>query len=287
MNRTLTIAVTVVLLLAACGGGEPEVTEAGTLPASHHVHALRAADDGTLLLGLHGALWRSTDGGTTWQQAGLEGHDAMAIGIGPDTDGPILIGGHGVLARADDPTGDFTTLSPSELGEIDVHALAQAPSQPTTAYAFEVAQGLFRSDDGGDTWQLVAPIGKDFGPGVTALAVHPTDPDTLLLGGGDSGLLHSTDGGASSEQVIDAGTFAVAWFGGDADRVVAITEQGIETSEDAGRTWQTVTEHGTLPGQLAALAADGQGAIWVVTEEPRTLQRSTDGGDTWQEVARA
>lgn len=122
---------------------------------------------------------------------------------------------------------------------------------------------------------------------MTALAVHPTDPDTLLLGGGDSGLLHSTDGGASFEQVIDSGAFAVAWFGDDADRVVAITERGIETSDDAGRTWQTVTEHGTLPGQLAALAADGLGAIWVVTEEPRTLQRSTDGGDTWQVVARA
>lgn len=192
-----------------------------------------------------------------------------------------------MLARADGPTGDFTALSPPELGGLDLHALAQAPSQPSTAYAFEVAQGLFRTDDGGDTWQLVAPVGGDFGSGVTALAVHPADPDTLLLGGGGSGMLRSTDGGTSFEQVVDVGTSAVAWFGDDADRVVAITERGIETSDDVGMTWQTVTEHGTLPGKPAALAADGQGAIWVVTEEPRTLQRSTDGGDTWQEVARA
>ncbi|HEX2027242.1 MAG TPA: hypothetical protein VHF25_04505 [Nitriliruptorales bacterium] len=275
------------LVLGACGGGQPDTTEPATLPASHHVHALRAADDGTLLLGLHGALWRSTDGGSTWRHAGLEGHDAMAIGIGPDADGPILIGGHGMLARADDPTADFTPLSPPELGERDVHALAQTPSQPTTAYAFEVTQGLFRTDDGGDSWQLVAPVGRDFGPGVAALAVHPTDTDTLVIGSGASGLLRSTDGGATFQPVIVVGTFAVAWFGDDADRLVAATERGIETSDDAGQTWQVVTEHGTLPGQLAALAADRQGDIWVVTEKPRTLQRSSDGGTTWEQIAGA
>lgn len=287
-------AISVVLLtaltisLAACGqAGAPEAPEAGGLPASDHVHALRAADDGTLLLGLHGALWRSTDAGDSWQHAGFEGQDAMAIGIGPGSDGPVLVGGHGVLARADDAIDSFTPLDPPELGDLDIHALAQAPSQPTSAYAFEVAQGLFRTDDGGDSWHLVAPVGRDFGSGVTALSIHPRDPDTLLLGGGGTGLLRSTDAGAAFQQVIDVGTFAVAWFGDDPDRVVAVTERGIETSDDSGASWQLATEHGTLPGQPAALDADGRGNIWVVTEDPRTLQRSTDGGGTWQEIARA
>lgn len=211
----------------------------------------------------------------------------MAIGTGPGSDGPILVGGHGVLARADDAIDSFTPLEPPELGDLDIHALAQAPSEPTTAYAFEVAQGLFRTDDGGDSWELVAPVGRDFGSGVTALSVHPGDPDTLLLGGGGTGLLRSTDAGATFAQVIDVGTFAVAWFGDDPDRVVAVTERGIETSDDAGTSWQLAAEHGTLPGQPAALDADGRGNIWVVTEDPRTLQRSTDGGGTWEEVARA
>lgn len=276
------------VVLAACGGGGvPDSTGAGALPGAGHVHALRAADEGVLLLGLHGGLWRSTDGGGTWGQAGLQGQDAMAIGIDPDTDGPILIGGHGVLARADEPTGGFTSLSPPALGGLDVHALAQAPSQPDTAYAFEVSQGLFRTDGGGDSWQLAAPVGRDFGSNVSALAVHPTDPDTLLLGGGNSGLLRSTDGGASFQPVLDVGAGAVAWFGDDPARVAAITARGIEVSEDAGSSWQTVSGHGAVPGRPAALATAGQDTIWVVTEQPRTLQRSTDGGETWQEVARA
>lgn len=285
---SVVLLVALAIPLTACGrDGTPETPEAGSLPASDHVHALRAADDGTLLLGLHGALWRSTDAGDTWQRAGLEGQDAMAIGAGPGRDGPVLVGGHGVLARADDSIDSFTTLEPPELGGLDIHALAQAPSEPTTAYAFEVAQGLFRTDDGGDSWELVAPVGRDFGSGVTALSIHPADPDTLLLGGGGTGLLRSTDSGAAFEQVIDVGTFTVAWFGDDADRVVAVTERGIETSDDAGISWEIATEHGTLPGQPAAIDADGRGNIWVVTEDPRTLQRSSDGGRTWQEIARA
>lgn len=283
----LAAAAAAALLAAACGGDEPAVTEAGRLPASHHVHALRAGGGGTLLLGLHGALWRSTDGGSRWRRAGLEGRDAMAIGIGPDSDGPVLVGGHEVLARAEDPTGEFVSLQPPELGSLDVHALAQAPSQPTTAYAFVVDAGLFRTTDGGDTWEQVAPVGRDFGPDTTGLAVDPTDPETLLLAGGQTGLLRSTDGGSSFQRVIDAGALAVAYVGDRAEQVVAVTQRGIEVSEDGGRTWAVATEHGVLPGQPAALAAGDEGTVWIVTEEPRTLQRSTDGGSSWEEVARA
>lgn len=281
----LAVLTAAAVVVTACGDGQPEGTEPGRLPSGQHVHALRAADDGTLLLGLHGALWRSTDGGATWEPAGLEGQDAMAIGIDPDTDGPILVGGHGVLARADDPTAGFTPLTPPELGSLDVHALAQAPSEPATAYAFVVDSGLFRTTDAGDSWEQVSPVGRDFGADITGLAVHPTDPDTLLLGGGRSGLLRSSDGGRSFDHVVGVGVLTVAYR--DANGAAAVTARGIETSENGGETWQVATEPATLPGQPAALAADGQGTIWLVTEEPRTLQRSTDGGASWQEIARA
>lgn len=275
------------ILATACGAGGPAATKAGRLPAAHHVHALRAADDGRLLLGLHGGLWRSEDAGTSWQQAGLDGQDAMAIGSAPDVAGPLLIGGHGLLARAEDPTGQFTLLQPPELGSLDVHALAQAPSDPVTAYALVVDAGLFRTTDGGQAWQQVAPVGRDFGPDVTGLAVAPTDPDTLLLAGGRTGLLRSADGGASFHRAVEAGAFAVAYVGDRGEQAVAITHRGIEVSHDGGRTWTVATPHGTLPGQPAALAATSQGSIWILTEEPRTLQRSTDDGHSWQEVARA
>lgn len=293
-RRTLmgTVCATAMLLVACGSSGtagentaDGAATEQGELPAGQHVHALRAADDGTLLLGLHGALWRSPDGGATWEPAGLEGQDAMAIGIDPDTEGPMLIAGHGVLARSNVADGPFEPLQPDALGSLDIHALAQAPSDPTTAYAFVVDAGLFETTDGGDSWQQTAAAGEQFGSDITGLAIDPTDPDTLLMGGGRSGLLRSADGGMTFEQVMPEGTFSLAYFGDDPARVAAITQRGVETSRDGGQTWKVVAQDGTLPGQLAALAADGDGIIWIVTEEPRTLQRSVDQGATWNQMA--
>ncbi|MDP9022443.1 MAG: exo-alpha-sialidase, partial [Actinomycetota bacterium] len=88
-------------------------------------------------------------------------------------------------------------------------------------------------------------------------------------------------------RVVGAGAFSVAYVGDGSDQAVAVTQRGIETSQDGGRTWQVVTQPGVLPGRPAARAGDGHGAVWVVTEEPRSLQRSHDGGRTWEEVARA
>ncbi|MDP9022264.1 MAG: hypothetical protein M3N57_06085, partial [Actinomycetota bacterium] len=221
--------------------GDDERTAVGRLPPSHHVHALRAADDGTLLLGLHGALWRSNDAGLTWEEAGLEGEDAMAIGIDPGTDGPLLVAGHGLLARAPRPTAPFESLRPDELGSLDIHALAQAPSEPTTAYAFVVDAGLFITDDAGDSWTQVAPVGDEFGPDITGMAVDPADPDTLLMAGGRTGVVRSADGGRTFTRVVGAGAFSVAYVGDGSDQAVAVTQRGIETSQDGGRTWQVVT----------------------------------------------
>lgn len=283
----LATAATALVVLSACGagadgGGRP----AESLPASDHVHALRADTDGTLLLGLHGALWRSDDGGTNWDEAGLEGQDAMAIGSAPDAGGPLLVGGHGILARSPDGSERFESLRPAELGSLDIHALAQAPSDPRVAYAFVVDHGIFATTDGGDTWELRSPPGDAFGADVTGMAVDPQDPETVLVCGGRTGIIRSADGARTFEAVHDTGAFALAYVPGQR-RLAAITQRGIETSGDGGRTWTVASGPGAMPGLLAAIAADGDGTLWVVTEEPRTLQRSDDGGATWTEVARA
>lgn len=317
-RRSVLTATAVAFALAACGGtdtgdggatgdrptgdsatvddaggppGGDGAAAAGVLPASDHVHALRASRDGTLLLGLHGALWRSTDGGRTWQQAGLEGQDAMSIGADPGSDGPLLVGGHGILARSRDGSSGFETLSPPELGNLDIHALAQAPTDPRLIYAFEVTGGIFASTDAGDTWEPRSPVGESFGMDVVGLAVSPDDPRTVLAAGGRTGIVRSTDGARTFDRVLDVGAFSLAYIP-DTEQLVAITQRGIERSDDRGATWQVVAAPSQLradgqpAGQLAAIAASGDGTLWLITEEPRTLLRSDDRGETWTEVAR-
>ncbi len=128
--RPLLIAALAVVLSACSSATSDDASVEGSLPASDHVHALRARDDGALLLGLHGALWRSPDG-RSWEQLGLEGQDAMALGIAAEGQ-PLLVGGHDVLARSTDGGESFEMLTPSDLPSLDIHALAQAPGEPRT-----------------------------------------------------------------------------------------------------------------------------------------------------------
>lgn len=278
------VAVATALVLSACQQGG--ATPAGRLPSSDHIHALRVGEDGLLLLGLHGALWSSDDGGTTWKKLGMEGQDAMAIGADPGVTGPLLVGGHGVLVRRREGSNTFQSLQPPELGSLDVHALAQAPSDPRMAYAFVVDGGFFASIDAGDTWELRARPGQQFGADITSLAVDRADPQIVLAAGARTGVVRSTDGARTFEPLSSVGMSALAYA--DSQRLFGITARGIEGSEDGGRTWSIVTARSdaALPGEPAALAADDPATIWLVTEDPRTLQRSNDGGRSWQEVAR-
>ncbi len=68
-RRRLGFGLLIATLLSACS--DSDVTAA--MPPGDHVHALQEVADGSLLLGLHGALYRSQDAGSSWELAGLEG----------------------------------------------------------------------------------------------------------------------------------------------------------------------------------------------------------------------
>lgn len=276
--RRILLLVAVTLGAVACGG--TSAPPSGALPASDHVHALRAADDGSLLLGLHGALWRSDDG-TEWQQVGLEGQDAMALGVAEQGQ-PLLVGGHDVLARSSDGGATFEMLSP-QLPSLDIHALAQAPSDPNIVYAYVVGAGIYRSVDAGDTWAPAAAIGEQLPGDLAAMAVDPNDPDVVLVGSGGHGVFRSTDGAASFSQTTDWGALGLA-FAADGT-VLAATYRGVDVSEDGGDTWDNAAPADAFDGQPLAVAIGPDGTRWVVTEKPRVLYRSTGGG--FDEVSRA
>lgn len=275
-SRSLLVAFT--LLLAACSNA-PAATS-GALPGSDHLHALRAADDGSLLLGLHGALWRSEDG-TDWEPQGLEGQDAMALGVAAE-DAPLLVGGHDVLARSTDGGETFEMLGP-DLPSLDIHALAQAPSDPDLVYAYVVGAGIFRSDDAGDTWSAAAAVGPQLPGDIAALAVDPRDPETVLVGSGSAGVLRSSDGAATFTRTSEWGTGGLA-FGPDGE-VLAATVRGLDVSQDGGESWSNLAAVDELAGQPMAVAVGPDGTRWVVTEADRVLYR--DDGDGFTEIARA
>jgi photosystem II stability/assembly factor-like uncharacterized protein len=130
-----------------------------------HVHALAMDAEGrTLLLGAHTGLYRSEDGGRSWQPVSLSGSaghghlDLMAIAPDPRDPRTLYVGTHeaGVLKSTDG--GVSWAAVNTGLGGLDVHGLALDPTTPDKLHVAirEKGEGLYRTTDGGGKWTRVA-----------------------------------------------------------------------------------------------------------------------------------
>lgn len=70
-----------------------------------------------------------------------------------------------------------------------INALVNHPQEPTTLYA--AGEGLFVSQDLGESWQKLESCGKF----IMAVAIDPNDPQTILVADQDGAVYRSTDGG--------------------------------------------------------------------------------------------
>jgi photosystem II stability/assembly factor-like uncharacterized protein len=224
-----------------------------------------------------GGVWHSPDAGKSWQSLW---HDQPSLNIG---------------ALAIDPQNPDTIYCGT--GEANL----SADSHPGV--------GVFRSLNGGVSWQLLAAAGTGRLPRrIGSLAVDPADPTRLLAGGvghgpGDnSGLFLSADGGVSWARVPLVGPNSyrchdVRFHPTRDGRVYATisalgVRSGIWRSDDAGLTWTQLG--GGLPapdliGRASlALAPSQPEILYVQIEQDRRVQgiyRSSDGGDTWASIA--
>lgn len=274
--KTLDATLGLVLLLGACAG-----SQGGSMPSGDHVHSLAVTDGSELLLGLHGGLYRSADG-QNWELAGLSGEDAMAIVAAGS---PAFVAGHEVLYRSDDGGRTFTPLTPPDLPGLDIHGFAQSPSNPHHVYAYVVGHGVFFSGDAGESWESRSTLAS-LPPDVIALAATGPDGEGLLIAGPESGIHRSDDGGRSFHNVSETPAGAVAVDMESPEVVWALTANGLERSKDAGVSWEIASRLDGVGGQPAAMAVEGD-HLWLVTEQPRALHQSEDGGETWRRVAGA
>ena len=197
--------------------------------------------------------------------------------------------------------------------------------EPNRLYVGTEPGGLFLSDDGGDSFQLVETLwnhhsnthwfggGRDY-PGICAIQVDPRDSRHLTVGISVGGVYVSADGGETWE-ARNRGLFAdylpdnYAEFGHDPHIILASPSNpdvlwqqnhcGIYRSVNGGMQWQDIGDvNGGPAGFGFALAVDEQDerVAWVapaVSAEYRVpvdralvISRTEDGGETWQDLRR-
>ncbi len=167
--RSLPAALTAVTLIAALPGSARAGQEHPGMGGGRfeHVHALALdAEARALWLGAHTGLFRSEDGGRSWQAVALpvtQSHvDIMAIGVDPNDPRAIYAATHEAgLFKTTDGGGTWKAIN-AGLGGPDVHGLAVDPAAPQKLHAAvrDKGEGIYRTADGGGRWTRV-----DDGPG--------------------------------------------------------------------------------------------------------------------------
>lgn len=259
----------------------------------------------------HG-VFRSDDGGASWQAVGLAGQQTTAVAASPVERDVVWVGTEpSQVWRSSNAGRTWEQASPLEtLGSSstwsfpprpDTHHvrwIACHPHEPRRLWVAIEAGALVSTDDGGVTWRdRVAE-----GPWDThELAVHRAAPDSVRIAAGD-GYFESDDAGATwrspSEGLevgylrsiaIDPGDSHVAVVSGATSARSAYTagqSDGRLHRRTAGEPWVRVRDGWPEPpGTIAPLLCAGAtaGELWAADE--RGVHRSDDGGLRWRRVA--
>jgi photosystem II stability/assembly factor-like uncharacterized protein len=195
------------------------------------------------------------------------------------------------------------------IGRIVIH-----PSDPNIVYVAAVGhlwgsnpeRGVYKTTDGGQTWHRV--LYRDPNTGAIDLVMDPRDPDVLFAalyqrqrkgwgfngGGPGSGILRTTDGGATWTELAgglprgDKGRIGLAIFAGETRIVYAVVEGasgGVFRSLDQGETWEHLTAMNPRPMYYSRICPDPKDSRRIyLMGSTRGLYISDDGGRSFRDV---
>ncbi len=294
----------------------------------------------------NGGVWKSTDFGRTWQpifdsQANDAEHSGSvgALAVAPSNPDIIYVGSGEGLRRPDLSVGDGMYKSTDagktwqHLGQTDsvlrdaqqISAIIVDPKDPNRVfvaamghpYGPNAERGVFRSLDGGQTWQKVLYKGENIG--APDLAFDPRNSQVIFAdmwasrrppwttggayNGSGSGLYKSTDGGNNWRQITKGlpteadglGRVGITYALSDPDRMyawvvatknVAKKGTGIYRSDDSGESWQLVNSEDRVTGRgddFNCVRVDPRNKDVIYVANTSTY-KSTDAGQTFTAI---
>jgi photosystem II stability/assembly factor-like uncharacterized protein len=273
-----------------------------------------------------GGVWKTTDAGQSWLpitdgqigsasmgaiEVALSDPNIIYIGTGSDGLRSNVSIGDGVY-KSTDAGKSWTHLGLRESGHIG--GIRVHPSDPNVAFVAAIGnafrpnaeRGVFRTKDGGRTWQKVLFVSDSTGgvdiefqpnsPNVIFAAMWRAErkPWTIISGAREGGIYRSTDGGDTWAKLTNGlpnelvGKANIAVSNANPNRIYVLMEakpgNGLYRSDDGGQSFQVASTFAqiiTRPFYYTTITADPRNAD-VLYAGAEGYFKSTDAGRTWQ-----
>jgi len=284
-------------------------------------------EENVFFFGASNGLWKTEDAGTYWMPVGDKDFafgsigameisesnpDIMYVGLGEPQMRNNVSWGDGVY-KSTDGGKNWTNV-----GLKESHHISQVRVHPTNpdivfvsvfghAFGPNPERGVYRTKDGGKTWEQV--LFKSDKAGAIDLVMNPSNPDELFAviweferkawgpktGGPDSGMYKSVDGGDRWTEITNAtglpkggrGRTGMTMSAADSKKVYALidseTKSGLYASTDLGENWEFVSDNFQITGRpfyYSHIFASPHNADELWSPNNRNFM-TKDGGKTW------
>jgi len=268
------------------GQDEETVAENSTY---QHIHSVFKMPDGTILLGAHTGLFKSTDNGKTFARTQIKSSDPSVSPDGEfmnfayDSTNKILYGGthdSGLLKSAD--FGLTWSKADTGIDGQDIHGLAINPLEPNRIYAYSVGKGLFGTQDGAKSWNKIDDGPKN--PNVKGFTYMPIftsmDRNMKKEGSTNIGYLWAGTGGGlfssfacfcgwtPAQSVLPIVTvYALAADPANKNAMFVAEKDGLYRTTDEAKSFVKVSSK-----------LNNVGALWFDIENPKMVFAATNAG---------
>jgi len=261
-------------------------------------------------VGYGDGVYRSLDGGDSWENMGLKESEHIGmIKVDPRDGNTVYVAAQGPLWRSGGDRGLYRTTDGGANWERILHIsddtgvseFYQDPREPDTMYAVAYQRrrhvwvllnggpesGIHKSTDGGKTWNELKKGIPDVDKGRIGMAVSPVDPNVLYAvieaQDDEGGFFRSTDAGASWEKRSDYNASSPQYYHEifadpvELDRLYAV-DTFFKTTDNAGESFQNVP--------INQKHVDDH-AVWIDPADNEHLLVGCDGGiyETWDRGA--
>ncbi len=199
-------------------------------------------------------------------------------------------------------------------------AVTGVPGKPNLFYFGSTGGGVWRTRDGGQTWENISD--GFFGGSIGAVAVSEYDPNVIYVGGGEKtvrgnvsygyGMWKSEDAGKTWKNIglnnsrhiprvrIHPRNPDLVYAAVLGDLFKSSDERGVYRSKDGGKTWERILFANADAGAVDLILDPANPRVlyastWRIRRTPYSLEsggegsalwKSTDGGDTWKEISK-